>query len=315
MSRPLKPPMSTRDHIALLRQRGMEVDEAQATQWLSNVSYHRLAAYWYPARRLTAGGRREDSFVDGTSFADVAALYEADRKLRSLVLDGMERVEITMRTRIGELLCQSDPLLYRDPSRFRPGFDHSRWVATAQSRIKRAQRRDAAIQHYRDNYDANYPFWVLAEVLDFADISRLFDGLPVRDQRTIAEGLQIVLDLSELSKNQQRKAKAVSPLARWLEQLTVVRNTCAHHGRLWNTSFVPASTTAMRAQESLKQLPHGESERVFGSLIVMSHILRVTSPGTTWPNKTASLVNDEFLPNPLTTDDALGLPPGWGGSL
>lgn len=234
MSRPLKPPMSIRDHIALLRQRGMEVDEAQATQWLSNVSYHRLAAYWHPARRLTADGRREDSFVDGTSFADVAALYEADRKLRSLVLDGMERVEITMRTRIGELLCQSDPLLYRDASRFRPGSDHSRWVATAQSRIKRAQRRDAAIQHYRDNYDANYPFWVLAEVLDFADISRLFDGLPVRDQRTIAEGLQIVLDLSELSKNQQSKAKAVSPLARWLEQLTVVRNTCAHHGRLFN---------------------------------------------------------------------------------
>lgn len=71
----------------------------------------------------------------------------------------------------------------------------------------------------------------------------------------------------------------------------------------------------MRAQESLKQLPHGESKRVFGSLIVMSHILRVTSPGTTWPNKTASPVNDEFLPNRLTTDDALGLPPGWGGSL
>lgn len=120
MSRPLKPPMSTRDHIALLRQRGMEVDEAQATQWLSNVSYHRLAAYWHPARRLTADGRREDSFVDGTSFADVATLYEADRKLRSLVLDGMERVEITMRTRIGELLCQSDPLLYRESQQVSP---------------------------------------------------------------------------------------------------------------------------------------------------------------------------------------------------
>lgn len=315
MSKPLKQATTVSEQIELLTQRGMIVDNDLAVQWLANVSYYRLSAYWYPARLVNLDGTRSDRLADGTTFDDVVALYEADRKLRAVVHDGMERIEIAIRTRVGELLCADDPLSYSDPARFRSNFDHAAWMDFAANRIARAGRRNTAIEHYRSKYGAQYPFWVLAEVLDFADLSRLFEGLPARDQRRIAEGLEIVVNLEALSRNQQQKAKGQSPFVRWLEQLTIIRNTCAHHGRLWNTSFAPAPTAALRTQDDFTRLPPGQSERIFGALIVMAHLLRVVSPGTTWPEKVADLLNEAFLPNPLVSPASMGIPTGWDGTL
>ncbi len=45
MSKELKPATTISEQIETLRERGMQVDEQLAWQWLSNVSYYRLSAY------------------------------------------------------------------------------------------------------------------------------------------------------------------------------------------------------------------------------------------------------------------------------
>ncbi|WP_257162497.1 Abi family protein [Corynebacterium cystitidis] len=58
----------------------MTVRNVEAEQWFSNVSYYRLSAYWYPARKIAADGSiRADEFVPDTNFSDVTRLYEAER--------------------------------------------------------------------------------------------------------------------------------------------------------------------------------------------------------------------------------------------
>ena len=290
----------------------MVIDEPLARQWLSNVSYYRLSAYWYPAR-VVEGGVRTDTLRSDTTFVSVAELYEADRKLRTLVHDGVERIEVALRVRVGEILCAEDPLRYRCPDFYRDEFDLSRWLSTADKRVARATRHNEAIKHYRDKYGGRYPFWVLADVLDLSDTSRLYEGLSRSVQTEIAQGLGFNLDLGSLTRSQRRKVQTSPPLVRWLEQLTVVRNTCAHHGRLWNKSFTPAPTAALRTVSGLESLPVGQSERIYGVLVLMSHLLRVVSPGTTWPEKAAGLVRDSFITNPLVMPGSLGIPDGWSG--
>ncbi|WP_196793110.1 Abi family protein [Mobiluncus curtisii] len=308
MTKQVKPAATINQHVDLLQSRGMEVDPELARQWLANVSYYRLSAYWYPGRIMRSDGYRGDDFVPGTTFKSAVDLYEADRKLRTLVHDGMERIEITMRTRIGEALCVGNPMGYADSNCFRPSFDHQKWMSTVNKRISRAGRNNEAIKHYQVEYDGKYPFWVLAEVLDFADVSRLFEGLPANNQLEISEGLNIKIDLDDLSKNQQRKAKSQPPLVRWMEQLTVIRNICAHHGRLWNKSFAPAPTAALRTQPEFALLPENQSQKVFGALTVMAYLLRITSPGTSWPRKVTLHIKNSFLANPLVQPESLGLP-------
>ncbi len=315
MTKEIKQASTNAEHIERLRSRGMEVDAALAQQWFTYVSYYRLSAYWYPARLPSAQGQRSDQLKHGISFNDVVALYEADRKLRALIHDGMERVEIAMRTRVGEVLIAKGPLAYADPENFRPSFSHSRWMITAQKRLSRAGGRNEAIKHYRESYGAQYPFWVLAEVLDFADISRLFEGLHSSDQRIISEDMGIKIELSNVTRNQQRKVKQQSPLVRWMEQLTIVRNICAHHARLWNKSFTPAPTSALRTIPQFEQLPEGQSEKIFGTLTVMASLVRVASPGTSWPEKASDHIQQSFLTNPLVDPVSLGLPTEWKGTL
>jgi abortive infection bacteriophage resistance protein len=168
-------------------------------------------------------------------------------------------------------------------------------METVQKRVDRARRHNEAIKHYDRKYSGELPIWVLTEVLDFSDLSKLYDALPAKQQWEIAHSLGINIDLEKLTLSQQAKVLKNHPLARWFEQLSIVRNTCAHHGRVWNRSFVPASTTGLRTLQEFQTLPLGQSERIFGALVVMGALLNNVSPGSTWPLKIKKLVNGSFV--------------------
>ncbi len=315
VTRPLKFPATVSEHIELLRSRGMEVDEALARQWLSNVSYYRLSGYWYSYRILLEkpdkdDHKRDDNFVPGTSFTDVVNLYEFDRKMRTLIHDGIERIEVALRTQLGEQICFKGSLAYKNPEFFREKFELKEWLETATERIERAAVRNSAIKHYKEKY-GEYPFWVLAEILDFSDVSRLYSGLLAKDQHQIAQRLGFQINMNDLRRRQRDKFTNNHPLARWFEQLTVIRNTCAHHARLWNGNFTPVSTTALRTIKDLSTLPKGQSERLYGSLLVMAFLMRTISPNGSWARKVTALVENSYEKIPGRSLGEMGFPDNW----
>lgn len=314
----IKAPTTVDQQLATLSGRGMIIDEDQFRQWVANVSYYRLSGYWYPYRMLSTpknprNPQRLDKFEDGTKFSEVVALYEFDRKMRTLIHDGMERIEVAMRTRIGELLVTNGALSYKDSSWFSPSFDHAEWVKTVGNRVGRAKRRGSrSIEHY-DTVYGDYPFWVVADVLDFSDISRLYEGMLDDDQRLIAKSFGLAVDPTILTSGQRQKYYHQEPLVRWCEQLTLVRNACAHHSRLWNSHFIPASTSVYRTVPGLESLAkEGQSEKLYGALLMMSFMLRSISPGSSWPTKVRSLVVNEYIPLEYRSLEEMGFPDGWG---
>lgn len=293
----------------------MELEDEQASQWLTAVGYYRLSGYWYVYRDFGPdGASRSDDFVPRTCLADVVALYEFDRKLRTLVHDGIERVEVAVRAALAAHLGVLGPESYKDASNFRPSFDHATWLAVVFKRISRAAKHHPPIRHHSQKY-TGVPVWVLVDILDFADISILYDGLPAAAQWQIARALGIDVDDSLLSGNQRNKTRKNPPLARWLQQLTIVRNTAAHHSRLWNKSFTPASTAALRTIQGLGSLPTGQSEDLYGALLLIRQILRVAAPGSDWANKTRCLVEEclEVLPGRSAAE--MGFPLSWKSAL
>ena len=66
---------------------------------LSNISYYRLSAYMYPYKQI-GDGKFLDSFIPGTTWDMIYNLYVFDRKLRLLVFDAIERLEVAIRTQI-----------------------------------------------------------------------------------------------------------------------------------------------------------------------------------------------------------------------
>ncbi|MEJ0103147.1 MAG: Abi family protein [Bacteroidota bacterium] len=93
-----KPPLSILQQIALLKQRGLAFkNEQKAAHYLSNISYYRLRAYTYPFQDNT---RPDHPFVKQVFFEDIIDLYVFDRRLRLLVFDVLEKIEIALRTKI-----------------------------------------------------------------------------------------------------------------------------------------------------------------------------------------------------------------------
>ena len=96
-----KPPKTFDEQIQILENRGLIInDRARAKRHLSNVSYYRMSAYMLPFKKRDASGKPLDEFVEGTTWDDVYSLYKFDRKLRLLVFDAIERIEIALRTQV-----------------------------------------------------------------------------------------------------------------------------------------------------------------------------------------------------------------------
>ena len=84
------------DLIPLLESRGLYIaDEQKAVDYLSTIGYYRLSAYCYP---LLKDPKENHIYKDGATFDLVMNMYRFDRKLRVLLFNEIEKIEVAMRS-------------------------------------------------------------------------------------------------------------------------------------------------------------------------------------------------------------------------
>lgn len=208
------------DQVALLAARGMDIgDPDVATALLRRVNYYRLSGYWYPFRRLRAGVRGDD-FYPGTRLHDVAALYQFDAALRAATFSALSPIELAVRASLGHELGRIDPCAHLDPNKLGPtarrGGSYARWRESYEAELGRS--REDFVRHHHRKYAGRLPVWAAVELLDWGSLTRLFGFAPPDVQQEVAGACGL----------------NGPQLASWLKALNVVRNICAHHGRLFN---------------------------------------------------------------------------------
>ena len=76
----------------------MEItDEEKALHYLSHIGYYRLSAYMYP---LLSIPKEQHLFKQGVTFGKVMMLYRFDKKLRLLLFNEIEKIEVAVRCAI-----------------------------------------------------------------------------------------------------------------------------------------------------------------------------------------------------------------------
>lgn len=266
-----KPPLEVREQIELLRKRGMVVENpALAQEALSRISYYRLSAYWYPMRESEAS----DQFRDGASFAEVVRLYEFDRKLRLLVFDGIERVEVRLRAVLIDVIGQTYGAFgHRSNEIGRDKMQHLEWLNHLDLEVERS--REVFLIHYKKTYDGfpRVPIWMALEVASFGSLSHLFECLVAPIQAKVCEKLSI--PHPKVSKS-------------WFHSLTFVRNACAHHARLWNREFGVAPRKPKKEPE-WDDLPR---RRSYIAMAIIQRILQATSVSDEWTDSVRKLLRE-----------------------
>lgn len=312
-----KPYLDIPEQIKLLQQRGMIVaDTERAGDYLRRIGYYRLSAYWFPFRQSSPGSGDDgkpraiigDAFRAGTEFSSVLALYVFDKKLRLLVLDALERIEIALRTDVALLLGRRNPWAHRNPKMLHGNFakrakrhtgrtGHAEWLEKLDGTAARS--REEFAQHFRGKYaESDLPIWMAVELLEFGALSHFLSGLAVADQDALAG--RYGLPRREL-------------LTSWVRTLTFVRNVCAHHGRLWNRALIDQPKPPHSGE--VPELDHLAADRfaqekIYAAMAILRFMLKVINPTTSWAERLKAHVGTFPVAPPVTFGNS-GFPDGW----
>lgn len=124
-----KQPTSIDEQISLLRSRGMTWEnEAYARRWLETVGYYRLSAYWLPSEQPAIDDQtRSKLFKPKTSFEEITEIYRFDRRLRLLVMEAIECIEVSVRSRwTNRLALMNGSHAHMDASLFSSGWEQTK---------------------------------------------------------------------------------------------------------------------------------------------------------------------------------------------
>ena len=317
MSNYKKPFLSLPQQLALLKSRGLEItDDATALSYLGRIGYYRFSAYWYSLRKtkLTQDPldqrsvvHREDAFCPGSRFQHVLELYVFDKRLRLLMLDAIERIEVSLRVAVSYQLGAKDPFAHTKPDLLHGHFTKQIQPKTGKTRhqdwldkykLVLGRSKEDFVRHYKQKYGLPMPIWVSVEIWDFGMLSTFYQGMSVADKSAIASKY-VVPDWKVMES--------------WFRTLNFVRNVAAHHSRLWNKNLVdqpklPAKGT-MPDFDSLIGEPN-ISSRLFVVLCILLHFMRSVSPGSSWPMRLKELINNfPQVPNLSVAD--MGFPSDW----
>ena len=287
-----KPPISIEDQINLLVSRGMDIsDRDRASRYLSHISYFRLRGYWIPFE--TPGDGKDHHFKDGTDFDSVLELYLFDRKFRLLILEAIERVEVSFRAHFAnELGILYGSHFYLDTKYISNHNIHKKLMDSLKTEIERSD--EVFIEHYLKTYDDPFfpPVWAAAEIMSLGQLSKWFRNIKSRtDRNRVARSFGIDQSILES----------------FMHHLTVVRNVTAHHGRLWNRRL-PVTMKLPGNPPELASMLNPKTGRYIGNTVIMlGYFLKQISPGTTWPLRMRQLIDD----SPGIRPAAMGFHENW----
>lgn len=290
-----KLPTSIEDQISLLQQRGMIINNvALAKKYLSHISYYRLIGYWWPMY----ADKETHTFKVNSVFEDAIALYNFDHELRMLVFDVIEKIEISLRTKmIYHLSHGYDAWWFQNTDLFSDTQSLVKTLASIQEEVERS--KDVFIKEHKKKYkdDLRFPpAWKSLELTSLGSLSRLYGNL----KSTVKEKDIIAQELGAVNHTY---------LPSWLQSITQIRNFCAHHSRLWNKNLPGAPKLLSKPPYPwLEDVPkQHEFQKLYVHLCLMKYLLNLIHPNN---NFTARL-SDLLSKYPTVDPNALGIKPNW----
>jgi abortive infection bacteriophage resistance protein len=292
-----KLPLSIESQLDLLASRRLVIqDRLQATHHLTFISYYRFCGY---------GIEFEDDFTNsekqyraGTTFEQILDCYIFDRKLRLLVIDAIERIEVGIRTvMINTLSLKYGAHWYMKKEIFLEQFNHNELMKKIKKETAHQApigshfhtKREKFLNHYFSKYSEPElpPIWMVGEILSVGAWSMMFSNLRTRkDQKIICEHFSIPYRVMES----------------WLHALTYLRNLCAHHTKLWSRNFTLKPLIAKDYEEQLKN-----NASFAAQAAILKIFLNQISPGTNWGDRLQMLINE----HPEINIEKMGFEPDW----
>lgn len=311
-----KPHLTFEQQLELIKSRGLSIaDEPRAISYLQRIGYYRLSAYWYPFRLFAQSVdaktkkvtiHRSDNFRSDCSFQHVLDLYVFDKRLRLVVLDAIERIEVAFRVDISYLLGSKNQFAHTDPLLLHGNFSKKKDSASGKTRHQKwmekhdeavARSKEDFVTHYEQKYGLPLPIWVSVEIWDLGMLSTFYQGMNVADKLEIANKYNVDWQVLET----------------WLRSINFVRNVAAHHSRLWNKNLIDQPKLP-----KIGDIPEfdtlcsqaNNTSRLYVALCILIYLTRRVCPNSSWSKRLKDLIKS-FPTVPKLTIADMGFPSDW----
>jgi len=276
--------------VNLLKSRGLEVsDESKAELYLKHIGYYRLSAYMYPLLQMP---KEKHLYKRGASFDKVMMLYRFDKKLRVLIFNEIEKIEVAVRSAIANTGCSliGDPFWITDANNFADQNRFARTMNLVDNEIRHSQ--EDFITHFKANYNNPYPpAWILSEILPLGVLTNVYGNLK---NKKIKKSISHTFGLQ------------IDPFESWLTIITGQRNACCHHSRVWNRQYPIRATIPNRIVRPWITIP-ADTQHIYFTLCIIKYFLDIISPNNDMLSKLRWL----FVGFPEIDLKALGFPKDW----
>lgn len=296
-----KKPLTVDEQIDRLEQRGLNFSNRNlAKKYLQNISYYRLRAYTYPFQ-VNDPDADHEFLEDNIDFSDIIDLYVFDRRLRSLVFNELEKIEVAIRTQLSLVYSNKsqDPFWYLEKGWFSHAsqIDFENLIDDVTDDVNRSN--EDFIKHYKTKYDSPEmpPTWMALEVVSFGTLSRMYkilDKSPEKKQIALAFGVG----------NED-------VFANWLHAFSNLRNCCAHHSRIWNRRFIVNLKLAYNTSQPFLTrdgLNIIKQNKLFAILSALKYVVDIISPRNSFKQNLMVMLNDHHR---LLKLKEMGFPKDW----
>ncbi len=260
-----KPFLTITEQVDLIIKKGLLLsneDKLILEKFLSKNSYYRFSGYF-----LTF--KENNMFKKNITINHLIHTYYADRAIRNVMLSFIEHVETTIKTLIanhhssafgptGYLSENSLNLLTENNL-----TSYNKIMAKAQKQIRDNLKHELFIQHHVYNKNGIFPLWALVELLTITDISMFY--------RVLDDTIKLKVS-TDLGYPSFRSAQIISTS---LHCISILRNICAHGGRLYNRTFIIKPKLEKKYLIMLRKNnnDHYINNRLFSNILIIKSLI------------------------------------------
>ncbi|WP_186648912.1 Abi family protein [Fluviispira vulneris] len=242
-------------------------DFAQNT--LKHINYYRLSGYWKIFEEKIDSENHK--YHNNTSIERIVNLYLFDKKFRLLILEAIESFEISFRTIWAYTLAikNNDSHAYIDTKNFEKTDKHISHLSDIMKNYSIS--KEDFLVHYRTNYSSPIfpPIWSICESFSFGTLVNLYSNLKINLKKDISREFHLDDEVFESC----------------LRNINVVRNICAHHGRLWNKKLTSCRMKIPKKPEKLYDLwekSKNEDSKIYNTILILNYFSNIIDYKSKW---------------------------------
>ena len=253
------------EQVEILKRKGLIIeDEEETKEILLRENYFFINGY----RLLLMNSYSDKTFVKGSTFKELYALFLFDRSMRNIIFKYLLIIENQLKSITSYQLSKKygyQEKDYLNPKNFTEDRSKIRRVKDLIEKMKRQVRingtKHNATLHYIKNY-GYVPMWILVKVLSFGIVCELYSVLKKEDQIEIASVFNVSTEYLE----------------DFLPILANFRNLCAHEDIMFDhkTEKVIPDTEYHEKLNIFKmddEYIYGKND-IFAVIIMLKYLLR-----------------------------------------